>query len=126
MVVNDFKDLEPVLKEENTLAIVINIEGGHCFANRVLSEEKPMDEQYQKDMLAHLQIVKDWEYRPLYVTVVHHFYNGISGNTKSFPPGIASKNLDQSYMLGTDMTPFGEQFIDLLLDNSEGKRILVD
>lgn len=125
-VVNDFESLSAALQEENTLAVVINIEGGHNFADRVLSKDEPLDATYEEAMLNHLKAVKNWEYHPFYITVVHHFYNGISGNTKSFPPGMASKNLDQSYMLGTDMTEFGEKFIDLMLDNSNGKRILVD
>ncbi len=125
-VVNDGVDLLEALNEPNTLAVIVNVEGGHNFAERVLSAQNPMDADYEKTMLENLKEVKRWEFRPFYITVVHHFFNGICGNTRSFPPGIASNNLDQSYMLGTGMTTLGEEFIHEMLDNKNGTRILVD
>ncbi len=125
-VVNDFNDLESVLKEENTIAVIVNIEGGHNFAERVIHKDSPVDTLYEEQMLSNLRTVKNWEFKPFYITVVHHFFNGICGNTRSIAPGVASKNIDQSYMLGTGVTDLGKQFIDIMLDDTEGNRILVD
>ena len=71
-----------------------------------------------------VQVVKNWEHRPLFLTLAHHFYNELCGHARSISIGALRNN--QNRGLGTGITPLGFEVIELLLDNTNGKRIPID
>lgn len=125
-VVKNYEELETAQKESNTLVVFVTIEGGHSYGNRVITKEHPVDETYEKVVLENILSVKNWEYSPIYQTFCHHFYNGLCGHTRSFPPGPAADLLNQEYGINTGITELGHKAIDLMLDESKGSRIIID
>ncbi|MES2730485.1 MAG: membrane dipeptidase [Bacteroidota bacterium] len=102
-----------------TIAVMITFEGAHAFGcgiDAITDETK---------LFANIQAVKNWEHRPFFITFAHHFYNQLCGHAKSLE-GFVSNLLDQSEHLGTPFTPLGLKVADALLDNTHGKRILID
>lgn len=108
---------------QNTLAVILTIEGGHSFGCGKDPQNAPAS---HSKVLANADTVKNWPFRPLFVTLAHHFYNELCGHAKSFPPPL-DMALDQKYGMDTvGLTDLGKKVVLKLLDNSAGKRILVD
>ena len=109
-------------KECTTIAVTVNIEGGHCFG----PGKNPEKESYPENLtLENVKKTKQWEFRPIYVTLAHHFYNELCGHTRSIPDEL-KEILDQSYGLNTGFTRSGLEVLNTLLDNSNNDRILID
>jgi microsomal dipeptidase-like Zn-dependent dipeptidase len=109
-------------KRANTIAVVLTIEGGHCFGTGI----DPLNHRaLPEKVLANVDAVKNWEHRPLFITLTHHFYNEICGHAKSLT-GIVEKVTDQSFGMGSGITKMGKEVIRLMLDNTHGKRIYID
>jgi microsomal dipeptidase-like Zn-dependent dipeptidase len=104
---------------ENTLSVVLTIEGGHVFNSRA-NQRAEVD-----DILQNIKMIKEWEFRPLFISLGHHFYNELCGHEGSLSK-LLEKLLDQSYGQGTGFTHLGEEVLTTVLDNSGGKRILID
>jgi microsomal dipeptidase-like Zn-dependent dipeptidase len=120
-LVKSFKEIhENEVSKDNIISVIITIEGGHAFdtglGKYTASPAKVLDNVYK---------VKNWEYRPLFVTLAHHFYNDLVGQSVSLAP-LLTKMLDQSRGLHTGFTDLGRQVVDALLDNKDGKRIFID
>ncbi len=93
---------------------VFTIEGGHVF-NTATSE-----------VLIKVADLKNWSHRPIWVSLGHHFYNGLCGHAKSFK-GLPTLAYDQKLNPEQGLTPLGLQVIDSLLDATENKkRVLID
>lgn len=102
-----------------TIFIVFSIEGLHCLDNNIDGELN------EAAVLENLKRIKEWEYAPFFVTVAHHFNNKLCGHAKSLF-GLVGKKADQSEGLNKKINASGLKVIDLLLDSSVGKRILID
>jgi microsomal dipeptidase-like Zn-dependent dipeptidase len=124
-LVRSFNDIETNFKTETDtkkiINIVVTIEGGHSF-NTGIDINKDMASRVE--VLNNIKAIKDWEYRPLFLTLAHHFYNELAGHARSISIGMLKKN--QNRGLNTSITDLGYEAIDLLLDNTEGKRIPID
>ena len=107
------------------LLVILSIEGAHVF-NTGLDPAKvrPAAERHD-EVLANAQAVKDWAFRPFFITFAHHFNNELCGHARSLT-GIVGKLADQSENLNTGFTPLGREVLVKLLDNTAGKRILID
>ncbi|WP_040280208.1 membrane dipeptidase [Psychroserpens damuponensis] len=103
------------------ISLVPSIEGGHAFETGLKKDENTADET---TVLHNLETVKNWEHKPFFLTLAHHFYNEICGHARSISIGLIKEN--QNRGLDTDITDLGLKVIDKLLDNTEGKRILID
>ncbi|WP_460217827.1 membrane dipeptidase [Psychroserpens sp. MEBiC05023] len=103
------------------ISLVPTIEGGHAFETGL---DKDKNTAIESDVLTHVDAVKNWEHKPLFVTLAHHFYNEICGHARSISIGLIKKN--QNRGLNTDITDLGYKVIDKLLDNTNNKRILID
>lgn len=115
-------EVEAALQEPESLAILLSIEGAHAFGSGL----DPQNHPAQLDTLrAHVQAVKAWAHRPLFITFAHHFYNELGGHAASLT-GLVAKVTDQSMGLGTGLTALGKEVARDLLDNSTGRRILID
>ncbi|MEM9143485.1 MAG: peptidase M19 [Bacteroidota bacterium] len=123
-LVHNYGEIRALLEQEPgdgpcTIAVVLSIEGLHVLNGNL---DAPPDEAA---FLRNLYKIKAWEAPPLIVGPAHHFWNHICGHAPSFTDLVA-KNVDQSEGLGTGITPLGEKVIHALLDDTQGKRILVD
>lgn len=101
--------------------IILSIEGGHAF-NTGLDMDK--DTGVSSQVLENVRKVKSWDNKPLFITFAHHFYNELCGHARSISIGLLKKNQDRG--LGYGITTLGTEVIDLLLDHSNGNRILID
>lgn len=109
-------------KKVNPIAVFITIEGAHAFGTGIKPKKNPAD---PTRVLANVDKVKNWEHRPVFITMAHHFYNELCGHAQSLT-GIVKKATDQSYGMNEGFTPLGLDVVEKLLDNSNSKRILID
>jgi microsomal dipeptidase-like Zn-dependent dipeptidase len=105
---------------ENIISVVVTIEGGHAFDTGLGKDNAP-----ESKVLANVKKAKNWEYRPFFVTFAHHFYNDLVGHCSSLAP-VLTGLLDQKKGIGEGFTELGWKVLDLLLDNTDGKRIHID
>lgn len=103
------------------ISLVPTIEGAHAFETGL---DKDKDTANEQTVLNNINTVKNWEHKPFFITLAHHFYNEICGHARSISIGLIKKN--QNRGLDTGITELGLKVIDKLLDNSQNKRILID
>ena len=122
-------DVDTILNQEpnavingSSIAVIITIEGAHVFGTGIKPQTNPANPAY---VLENVGKVKNWPHRPVFMSLAHHFYNELCGHAKSLT-GVVSKASDQSYGMNQGLTPLGKDVIDSLLDNTGGKRILID
>lgn len=125
-LIRNYEEIVSIQKEEKesnsiirTICIVVSIEGLHVLNTGL---RKPHDEQ---EVLENLEKIRAWEYRPFFVTIAHHFWNHLCGHSESLT-GIILKYADQSEGMDQGFTPLGLRVLERLLDDSDGKRILID
>ncbi len=111
-----------------SLLIITSIEGAHvlCDGNDVERTEN------WANLSANVERVKRWGYPPFFITLNHHFYNGLSSHAMSLYDPVA-KLIDQRYKMDQPVAPnskyitaLGYQMIDLLYTTTNGRRILID
>lgn len=123
VLVKNYADIQSALNSSvPTLAVMVSFEGGHSFRSNISPEISPSS---NKNVLDNVLAVKNWKYKPLFITLAHHFYNGLCGHAKSLT-GIMAQEIDQSYKIDTGFTELGKLVVRSLLDNTDGKRILID
>jgi microsomal dipeptidase-like Zn-dependent dipeptidase len=124
-LVRNFQDIENNFTAETDtkkiINIILTIEGGHSF-NIGLDMHKDMASR--TEVIGNINAIKNWEHRPMFITLAHHFYNELCGHARSITIGMLKKNQDRG--LNTGITELGLEVIDLLLDKSIGKRIPID
>jgi microsomal dipeptidase-like Zn-dependent dipeptidase len=108
---------------KDTLYVLLSIEGAHVFNCGLQLEGQPIPDEVE--VLQNVEKVKNWEFRPFFIGLAHHFDNQLCGFSKSFS-GIVAKMIRQFPDPEQGLTPLGIKVLDRLLDNSEGKRILID
>ncbi len=130
VLVKDAMDIEQYESDENVIIVIPSIEGAHSLisgnADQVIHSP-----EVHKHTISNIQKIKsDWDYIPLYVTMSHHFYNGLLGHARSIPDGAASFLLHQQTGLNKPVNSRGEEVIDYLLGigkyKGNGRRILID
>jgi microsomal dipeptidase-like Zn-dependent dipeptidase len=109
-------------KKSNSLAVILTIEGAHSFGTGIHPQKNPAN---RNKVLTNVDKVKNWEHRPLFITLAHHFYNELCGHAESLS-GKVKLASDQSYKMNTGITPLGLEVLDKLLENSGNKRIMID
>lgn len=124
-LVNSYSDIENNINtstsDRKIISLVNTIEGAHAFETGLDRDKNTADET---TVLNHIDLVKNWEHRPFFITLAHHFYNEICGHARSIGIGLIKKQ--QNRGLNSDITELGFKVIDKLLDNSENKRIFID
>ncbi|GAA4003152.1 hypothetical protein GCM10022408_13340 [Hymenobacter fastidiosus] len=115
-------ELEATLKEPDTLAVLLSIEGAHAFGCGMDSGQHPAQ---RETILANIRQVKSWRHRPVFITFAHHFYNELSGQALSLS-GKVAQFTDQSVGLDLGLTELGHAALRELLDNTAGRRMLID
>lgn len=112
---------------ENTVHIVVTMEGGHVFRSAISSSTSAA--MIEKQVLHSVAKVKDpaWGVKPFFVAPVHHFDYGYCGRAASLiSSGVGKLAYDQQLNPKQQIEPLGLKLIDALLDNKNGRRILID
>jgi len=124
-VVTSFAEIEENFKKETETKKIINIlvtiEGGHSFNTGL---DMNHDSGKREEVITNVKKVKEWDHLPLFVTFAHHFYNELCGHARSISIGALRDN--QNRGLDSGITDLGHEVLELLLDNTEGKRIPID
>ena len=123
-LVKNAKEIEAIRATDSdrriqTIAVIITIEGLHVLNTGLGSAPD------NSKVLQNLRAIKDWEHKPFFVTIAHHFWNHLCGHAPSLT-GVITKFTDQSEGLNTGFTPLGKRVLEILLDNRNNKRILPD
>lgn len=127
-VVNDFKEIKTVLAQKpNTVAVVMNIEGGHVLGTGIpktlrLEKKQPL----QLKTLVSANILELKQNYPLFsITLANHFWNQLCGQTRT-SKGLISAMVNERMGQMEGITPLGYHAIEQLLSTENGKRILID
>ncbi len=125
-VVKNYSELEKVLQEdEETLALVLNIEGAHAFGCGLKHTENIATKDLKKILSYNIQKVKQLDFPPFSVNLAHHFWNQLCGHVRSFKPAVFAA-LNQSRGLNGGITELGWHVLQELLTHQNGRRIVVD
>jgi len=124
-LVNNYTDIitniETSTSNRRIISLVPTIEGAHAFETGLDKDKNTAEEE---TVLAHIETVKNWEHKPFFITLAHHFYNEICGHARSISIGLIKET--QNRGLNSDITALGIKVIDKLLDSTENKRIFID
>lgn len=128
-IVKNGADLIQALPNE-ALNIIVSIEGAHVFCDG----HDVTDSAGWNNVEANIKQVKQWDFPPFFITLNHHFYNGLASHAQSLFVRVLGRDLfNQSAGMekpitpdGKFISPTGEKVIDLLYQTNNGKRILVD
>ena len=77
------------------------------------------------DYLNNIEAMKQWEFVPFYISLNHHFWNGLAGHAKSLMKLIGTI-VSQEEGINEGLKGMGEEVIKLLLKKTNGPRILID
>lgn len=126
-LVSSFDGLREVLDapEDNTIAVITSIEGAHAFGTGLRRDPEIGQADFERQVLAHVRRVKNWRFKPFFVTFAHHFYNELCGHAPSIE-GFARRVLRQHEGLNQGFTDLGRKVLRALLDDRDGQRILID
>ncbi|BAV06966.1 Zn-dependent dipeptidase, dipeptidase homolog [Filimonas lacunae] len=110
-----------------TIAVIPSIEGMHVLNCGLVynKEDGPEEPANIEEILANAQVLKSMKYRPFFVTFSHHFYNQLCGHSKSLNSTVA-KVCDQERGFRYGFTDTGRKVLDILLNNQNNDRILID
>ncbi|TAJ11589.1 hypothetical protein DMA11_16160 [Marinilabiliaceae bacterium JC017] len=131
-IAGSYAEVDAILKKEpNAIVIIITIEGAN-----VLYPTKEIRKEDIGAVLANIQAMKNWEHPPFFITLAHHFYNGFVSHEKSLVSLVTTlgkmnqkPHMNQPVSAIHDLEYFTEeglQVIDAMLDDTNGKRILID
>lgn len=127
-----YSEIEMLLQQHPSALIgFISIEGANVFY-----PTKEVRKEHINQVLINIETVKNWEHPPLMISLAHHFYNGFVSHEESLVKMVRNLgNIDQSKGCNEELSPIpgfhyytaeGISVIDKLLDNSCGRRILID
>ena len=102
-----------------TISVITTVEGSHVFSRYASRRAE------EHEILANVENMKSWKYRPFFISPGHHFYNGICGHAHSLS-GFLEKIIDQSDGMNTGFTSLGWSVLEKLLDNTNNDRIHID
>lgn len=137
VIINNFGELTAAIEENETIikqqtndpiniAVIPSIEGMHVLNCGLDSDRNPTNiKANAEEVKQHARDLKNQLHKPWFITFAHHFYNELCGQSQSLR-GIIAKKCDQSVGLKTGFTDLGKDVLNILLDNTDGKRILVD
>jgi microsomal dipeptidase-like Zn-dependent dipeptidase len=77
------------------------------------------------EVLVNVDKVKQWEKKLFFIGLTHHFNNEMVGHARSFD-GLVGKVCDQAEGLDEGFNELGWNVLRKLLDNADGRRVLID
>ena len=122
-IISSFNEIsensEPGVK---TIFVILTIEGTHAFNAGLQRMGRTVNEE---EVLTNAAKVKQWPHKLFFVGLTHHFYNEMVGHAQSLH-GMVRKVCDQTEGLNEGFTELGWKLLRLLLDNTQGRRVLID
>jgi hypothetical protein len=129
--------LANMLQETDTLAVVLTIEGGHSLTHSIETKDVSDSPEFKILALKNVKKLKgilpfrdDDASKMLGIPIFslglnHFFWNGLSGQARTLSK---AQNLlmSQNNHLDEGIKPLGMAVVELLLENTEGRRILID
>ncbi len=126
-------EINKEIDSDDCLIIIPSIEGANSL---IWGNSKNISNFDIENTLNNIRKIKKWSVPPFFITLSHHFYNGISGHSKSifgktkFQQLIEKILLDQTLGIQANISAKGWKIIKSLLAVDEfsgnGKRILID
>ncbi len=140
-IAGDYQEMKQFLAEPNTITGVITIEGLHSvtrFADyeSINTPFELVDDANSAEYRYYLEIfgqgidrIKHWgegKHAPFFITFAHHFWNLLCGHAPSFSGAMRTFGVNQNFGICKPFTKLGYQVMDMMLDRSQGRRILID
>ena len=136
--VKNYQAIEDAMNSDTpVICIITSIEGAHTLASQVPNLAFLRRDQGQSHKNGHddfttlieyvnnIEAMKHWAFVPLFISLNHHFWNGLGGHAKSLMKLIGTI-VSQSEGLNEGLKELGKEVIKLLLKTSNGPRILID
>lgn len=128
MIMKPDDDPDALMEQENTIGVIMSVEGAQSFIPGNETDINAGLYDFEQS-IRNIEMVKTWEHPPFFVSMAHHFYNGLCGHARSLP-GFAGKLLDQKVGLNEPFNDKGLKMLDCLLGLNEyagnGSCILID
>lgn len=122
-IISTFSEIEEFTDPGiNTIFVILTVEGTHVFNTGLGMMKKKVD---PAEVLANIEKVKQWDKRLFFAGLTHHFNNEMVGHAQSLH-GMVRKVCDQTEGMDEGFTETGREVAHHLLDNTRGKRILID
>lgn len=125
----NFAEVQRVLEQPNTIAVVLNIEGAHALgcggpnAKRIARESADALHQIVLQNIAQL---KSQPYPIFSITLANHYYNQVCGQTRTHSGLLSAAAHSEREGQNEGLTELGYVVLDELLSDKNGKRILID
>lgn len=132
IIPKNIEEFEKYINDDDSIIIIPTIEGMHSLIN---GNNIDLEDISSKEIIESIKMIKNLIFPPLFITFAHHFYNGLSGHTKSLNPqnklqSFMFKLVDQTYKINEDINEVGKDAILNLLSIGKfkdcGRRILID
>ncbi|MEP7109953.1 MAG: hypothetical protein ABI760_18300 [Ferruginibacter sp.] len=136
--VKNYREIEDTINTDTaTICIIITIEGAHTLSSQVpnmafLRRDQGRSHKNDQpdfttliDYVNNIEAMKKWEFVPLFISLNHHFWNGLGGHAKSLMK-LVGTIVSQSEGINEGLKELGKEVIKLLLKTANGPRILVD
>ncbi len=133
-LIENKKQLVENLSNPAKISLILNAEGGHVLGYALDRKSDFTDAKHQEYYFNNLLYIKGskanaagnfFKYAFFSMNINHFFWNGLSGHARTF---TTAQNIIFGGGEGVDegLTDFGQNVIRLMLDKSQGRRILVD
>ena len=136
--VKNFTEIDETINaDKKTICVILSIEGAHSLAREVPNLNALRREQGRShkkdnpdftnliDYVNNIEKLKKLEFVPFFVSLNHHFWNGLGGHAKSLMKLIGTI-VSQDEGLNEGLKEMGKEVIKLLLKKTNGSRILID
>lgn len=135
-VARNGQHLASMVKDPLKVALVLNVEGGHTLGLSLDPEDVSGTTEYEifylqnVDRLKGIRPIREGaskylEYPVLSINLNHFFWNGLCGHARTFN-GTQTFVFSAGKGVDDGMTALGEKVVEKLLDNTNGRRVLVD
>ena len=141
VIAGDYDEIKNNINDSNKVVGLITIEGMHSLVNhdsyqRLETEigkfndpNSPEYQLYLNQFKENINTIKKWgngKHSPFLITFNHHFWNFLGGQALSIPRPIRTFVTKQKLGVNEGMTQLGREVLPMLLDRSNGRRILID
>ena len=136
--VKNYREIEEAVRPgKTTICIIISIEGAHALSSHapdITFLKNNQGRSHQNDEADFTSLaayanniteMKKWDFVPLYISLNHHFWNGLGGHAKSLTKPVAHI-VCQAEGLNEGLKALGKEVIRLLLTTDNGPRVLLD
>lgn len=117
----NWNDVEKRTVQEQTIAVILTIEGAHVFNTGLGGFGVPPDEA---EIRSNIEAVKAWTHVPLFIGLAHNFNNDLCGHARSLQR--LGNLVNQEENINTGLSELGRKVIHWLLDDGNGRRIYID